>query len=204
MSTFKTTNGVKYVIDIKTKDAKAVKELLKYPADGKPVDILEAVETGTLAGIYNDIGLLVDVVFVLCLDQIKENFDIAKYDLDNAKSYALQPELAAESPLTKASRWFGGTVDGDSVIEMITAFTEAVINFTPSETRREAMRAILAREKEIAKLESEYRIKSVEKMYEKTKQQLAKRWETLATQQQEKLLKELDGHIDSFMNSQEF
>jgi hypothetical protein len=66
------------------------------------------------------------------------------------------------------------------------------------------MKAILAREKEIAKLESEYRIKSVEKMYEKTKQRLAKRWETLEAQQQEKLLNELDGHIDTFMNSQEF
>jgi hypothetical protein len=178
MASFKTTNGITYIIDIKTKDVKAVKELVKYP-DGQPVDIFEAAETGTLASIYQDMETLVNVVFVLCLDQIKENFDLKKYDEQNAKSYQLQPELGEEPPITKASRWFGNTINGDVMIEIIEALLEAVINFTPSESRRQAMRTILAREKEMEKIESEMRIKSIEKVFNKKQGQLEKIWDNL-------------------------
>jgi hypothetical protein len=202
MVNFKTTNGITYILDIKTKDIKAVKELVKYP-DGKQVDIFEAAETGTLASIYKDIETLINVVFVLCLDQIKEHFDLKKYDENNQKTYEFIPELKDEPAITKASRWFGNTINGDSVIEIIDAFIEAVINFTPSESRRNAMRMILAKEKEIEKLEMDYRQKSINQMFTQTQNQLENRWTKLTANQQKALQNQLDGQFNSLLNTQE-
>jgi hypothetical protein len=191
MTNFKTSNGIVLTIELKTKDMRAVKELVNY-SDGKPVDILEAAETGTLNGIYGDIATLVDVVFVLCLDQIKQVFDVKKYDEENQKTYDLFPDQATEPVLTKASRWFGSVINGDSLIQMIDAFNEAVINFTPNENRRKALKTILDREKEIEKMEAEYRMATVNQMFERTKNNLDKRWEQI----QQNLETELDGQFD--------
>lgn len=191
MTNFKTSNGIVLTIELKTKDMRAVKELVNY-SDGKPVDILEAAETGTLNGIYGDIATLVDVVFILCLDQIKQVFDVKKYDEENQKTYDLFPDQATEPVLTKASRWFGSVINGDSLIQMIDAFNEAVINFTPNENRRKALKTILDREKEIEKMEAEYRMATVNQMFERTKNNLDKRWEQI----QQNLETELDGQFD--------
>jgi hypothetical protein len=161
-------------VNLKTKDLRTVKELVKYP-DGRPVDIAEAAETGTLAGIYGDLDTLVNVMFAVCLDQVKESFDLPKYDADNRTTYGLFPEQADEPPLTKASRWFGSLIDGDSLIGMIEAFQEAVINFTPSATRRTALQKILEKEREIDRMESEYRLAAVNRMFEQTRSGLENR-----------------------------
>jgi hypothetical protein len=195
MTTFITTNNLKFRIDIKTKDILAVKELVKY-SDGKPVDILEAVETGTLNGIYGDIETFVNVVFVLCLDQIKQYFDLQKYNEDNRKTYDLFPEQESEPAITKASRWFGSIIDGGALTAMIAAFNEAVINFTPNENRRTALKTILEREKEIERMEAEYRIATVNRMFERTKDNLDKRWENLSSQKVKELETRLDGQFD--------
>jgi hypothetical protein len=197
--TFKTTNGISFTVNIKTKDVLAVKNLVKYP-DGKPVDILEASETGTLAAIYGDLETFVNVMFVLCLDQIKEYFDVQKYDEQNQKTYTLFPDQSNEAVLVKASRWFGGILDGDSLIGMIQAFNEAIVNFIPSENRRRAMLTILAKEQEVERLETEYRIATVNRMYETTKNTMERRWENLTEQQARELIHVLDGQFDESMS----
>jgi hypothetical protein len=189
---FKTTNNIPFVIDIKTKDIFAVKKLVQYP-DGRPVDILEAAETGTLAAIYGDIETIVNVVFVLCLDQIKEHFNVQKYDGENKKTYELMPELADEPVLTKASRWFGSLIDGNSLIDIIESFKDAIVNFIPNESRRNAMKVILKKEKETEKLEEEYRIKTVNKIFDEAKTDMNNRWKKMEQMELQNLKETLDG-----------
>ena len=196
MSTFKTSNGITFTVDLKMKDAKAVKELVKYP-DGTPVDIFDAAETGTLSLIHGNVATLVDALFVICLDQIKEHFDVQKFDEANRKTYEMFPEQAAEPLLTKASRWFGSLVDGTALSEMEKAFEEAVVNFTPNENRKAALRAVLEKERETERLETEYRIKAVEMMFEQAKTDLGKRWENFSKQEIVKLMEQLDGQFGS-------
>jgi phenylacetate-coenzyme A ligase PaaK-like adenylate-forming protein len=64
------------------------------------------------------------------------------------------------------------------MIQMVEAFHEAIINFTPSENRRLAMRAIFDKEKEMERIEMECRITAVEVMYQKTEENLKRQWET--------------------------
>jgi hypothetical protein len=196
MSTFKTANGIKFTVDLKTKDVKAVKELVKYP-DGRAIDIFEAAETGMLHGIYGNIETLWDVMFVICLDQIKEHFDLQKFDEANRKTYELFPEQATEPPLTKASRWFGSIIDGNTLDEMVKAFNEAVVNFIPNENRRTALRTIFEKEQETERLESEYRIQTVNMMYEQTKATLSEQWDKIGKQEVQKLVSQLVGPFDS-------
>ncbi|MDR2169699.1 MAG: hypothetical protein LBP59_06125 [Planctomycetaceae bacterium] len=202
MSNFTSTNGITYVLDIKTKDVKAVRELIKY-SDGKPVDLFEAAETGTLAAIMHNIALLIDVVFVLCLDQVKENFNLEKYDNENKKTYELRPELELESRLTKASRWFGNSIDGDTVIKIVDAFSEAIVNFIPSESRRQTLQVVLAKEKEIEQIEAELQMKSAERTFQKTKELIIKRWDQISETKQQEVKEILDGQFNSSTNTQE-
>ena len=196
MSTFTMSNGISFVIDLKMKDAKAVKELVKYP-DGKPVDIFEAAETGSLSLIHGDVATLVDTVFIICLDQIKEHFDVQKFDELNRKTYELFPEQASETLLQKASRWFGNLIDGNAIDDMTKAFEEAVINFIPNENRKAALRAILEKERETARIESDYQVKAVHMLFEQAKKNLGKRWENFSKKEAQKLLDQLDGQFDS-------
>jgi hypothetical protein len=193
---FTTTNQIKFDIDIKTKDIFNVKKFVQYD-DGRPVDILEASETGTLAQIYGDIRTMVDVAFYLCLDQIKEHFDLQKYDTENQKAYEFQPELSGETTLVKASRWFGSIIDGNTLFEIIESFKDAVVNFTPDENRRKALRVILDKERETQKLESEYRIKTVNKIFEQAEADLGNRWKKLENQELQNIRQTLDGLTDS-------
>jgi hypothetical protein len=199
---FITTNKIKFNVDLRTKDVFTVKNFVQYE-DGRPVDILEASETGTLTMIYGDIKTMVDVMFYLCLDQIKEHFDVQKYDTENQKTYEFQPELATETTLVKASRWFGSIINGNTLYEMIESFKDAVVNFTPDENRRKALRAILDKERETQKLESEYRIKTVNKIFEQAKTDLGDRWRRLETQELQNLKTTLDGLIGLSGNTPE-
>jgi hypothetical protein len=202
MSNFKTTSGITFNVTLKTKDVLVVREMVKYE-NGKQVDIFEAAETGTLARIYGDLKILIDVMFVICLDQIKEYFDVKKFDESNQKTYELFPDQADEPPVVKASRWFGSILDGDSVGQIIEAFKESVINFTPSATRRAALQTIMIKEKEIEQLETEYRLNTLNKIYETTKNSMEQRWEILAKQKQKEIMSELDGRSEISTSTQE-
>ena len=194
MPAFKTSDQNTWIIDITTGKVMMVKNLCQYP-DGKPVDIFEAVETGILSGISGDIKTLVDVTFVLCLDQVKEKFDLAAFDAANKSAYEFFPDQAAEPVLTKASRWFGSLVDGDTLLGMIEAFHEAVVNFIPNGNRRQALRTILDREKEIANLESELRITAANRYFDRARAGVETRMEKLVAREEENLEAVLDGHF---------
>jgi len=179
MSSFKTNSGLTFTLNIRTKDIDAVRDNVRYP-DGKPVDILEAAETGTLAGIYGDVKTLVDTVFFLCLPQIKEHFDLQEYDRESEWEYELHPDRKKESAVIKASRWFGAQVDGDVLMTMKEAFYEAAVNFIPNENRRQAMRLIIEKEKEMERMETELQLKTVETLYGQAADRMRERYNAAA------------------------
>lgn len=201
-TTFQTPNGITFLVNIKTKDALLVKDLVKYP-DGRPVDIFEAAETGEIMAIHADIKTFVDVIFVLCLDQIKEYFSVTAYDEANRGTYELFPEQANEPPLTKASRWFGQMIDGTTLIAIIGAFQEAVVNFIPNENRRNSLRMVLEKHKALEALEMEYQRKTAERMFEATEKNLEKLWEAKEATVTGDLSRELAGQFGLSGNTPE-
>jgi hypothetical protein len=154
MSIFRDSQGTDWTIEIKIQHIEAVKRLCKDKF-GRPIDLLEIIETGNLDQIINDIELLVDIVFVLCYQQVKELFDVAEYDKNNAEMYELIPEWKKESTMIKASRWFGNRLNGETLITLIEAFQEGLIDFFPNESKRAALRKIIAKEKELEQIQNE-------------------------------------------------
>jgi hypothetical protein len=154
MSTFKDSQGTDWILEIKIQHIEAVKRLCKDHT-GKPVDLLYIIETGNLEQLIRDIELLVNVVFVLCYQQVKELFDVTEYDKNNAEMYELIPEWKTESAMTKASRWFGQRLNGETLITLIEAFQEGLIDFFPNESRKAALRQIIAKQKELERIQNE-------------------------------------------------
>ncbi len=165
MPSFKDSNGEAWVVEIKTQSVQAIKNLCKDAAE-KPIDLLAAIENGQLDQLIGNIELLVDMVFVLCIDQVKERFDVAKYDKDNEHMYELIPEWADEPTMTKASRWFGQRLNGGAVMELIEAFQEALIDFFPNEGRKKALRHIMEKNQELDRIQNEESVQLIDRAFE--------------------------------------
>ncbi|MDR2643431.1 MAG: hypothetical protein LBC74_11630 [Planctomycetaceae bacterium] len=154
MPNFKDLTNFEWSIDIKIKHIEAVKRLCKDQS-GHPIDLLELIEKGLLDQLLNDINLLIEIVFVLCYDQIKEQFNVTEYDADNADLFEMIPEWKKESTMKKASRWFASRIDGATLTQLVEAFQEALIDFFPSESRKAALRKIIAKAKELERIQDE-------------------------------------------------
>jgi hypothetical protein len=154
MSCFTDTQNTVWIIEIKIQHIEAVKRLCKDKL-GRPIDLLEVIETGNLDQLINDIELLVNIVFVLCYQQVKELFDVTEYDKNNADMYELIPEWKKESTMTKASRWFGGRLNGETLITLVESFQEGLIDFFPNESKKAALKKIIAKEKELEQIQNE-------------------------------------------------
>jgi hypothetical protein len=154
MPNFKDFTDFEWSIDIKIKHIEAIKKLCK-DQNGLPVDLLELIEKGLLDQLLNDINLLIEIVFVICYDQIKEQFNITEYDADNADLFEMIPEWKKESTMKKANRWFTSRIDGTTLTPLIEAFQEALIDFFPNESRKAALRKIIAKSKELERVQDE-------------------------------------------------
>ncbi|MDR1478142.1 MAG: hypothetical protein LBJ00_04295 [Planctomycetaceae bacterium] len=150
MSNFKDSSGRDWTIKIKTESADLVKKYC-HDQQGKPIDLFRAIELNQIEQILFDVELLVNIVFVLLRDQVYEVFDVDEYNCKQADLYEDFPELKNEPKMGKASRWFGGCVDGDVLRQMLVAFEEAIIDFFPSESKRETIRKALNKIREIEK-----------------------------------------------------
>jgi predicted nucleic acid-binding protein len=148
MSNFKDSSGYEWSIDLKIQHIEAVKKLCRDQG-GHPVDLLELIEKGILDQLLSDINLLIEIVFVICYEQSKEQFNVADYDTEKADMYEMIPEWKKESNMKKASRWFSGRIDGATLYQLIEAFQDALIDFFPSESRKAALRKIIAKSKEL-------------------------------------------------------
>lgn len=151
MITFQDKDGKSWTLDIRTSDVWRVKKLVK-DREGKPVDLLVMTERADFAPIKNDIATLVDVLAVLCHEEIQARFSVEQYDRDNAGMYEMIPELRDEPQMKKAFRWFADQICSRNLPEVVEAFIDAMINFTPSLHRREALKKIHDAEKNLEEI----------------------------------------------------
>jgi len=161
MSTFKDTNGTEWSLEIKLRHVEEIRRYCKG-RDGKPIDLLSIIESGNLERLVNDIELVVNIVFVICYDQVREQFNLADYDAQHREEYEMFPELKAESEKVKASRWFGGLLNGQALTALADAFVEALVNFFPNESRKTALKKILEKSKEVERMQCDEMIRQID------------------------------------------
>lgn len=151
MSHFTDAAGDVWVLDIKVADVERVKKLV-FDKHGLPIDLLAVTERGDFRQIKNDLATAINVIQVLCLDQIGHRFDLEKYDAENEALYEMIPEWRGESRMQKASRWLAARINHEVLPAMMEAFYEALLNFTSSPSRRDAMKSIYDGECALEKL----------------------------------------------------
>jgi len=158
MSTFKDANGQDWVLDIKFHHVEKIK---RYPIskDGKPFDLLAILEKENLETLMIDFEQLINIVFVICYEQVKERFDLAAYDEANKEDYEMFPELKVESAMFKAARWFAQQLNGQAIQELSEAFEEALLNFYPNQNRKDALKKILEKQRELERMQCEEAIR---------------------------------------------
>lgn len=130
---------------------RGVERVRKYVQDpeGKSVDLLDVAERSFLARISGDLQTMVNTVFFLCYDDVLERFDLATYDREHAKEYAMEPDLATLSPMQKAANWFGERIGGDTLLAMTEAWEAAILNFIPNPHIREGIQRVAAKTREL-------------------------------------------------------
>lgn len=171
---FSDSFGRVWDIEITADGVENVRSLVKS-ADGTAVDLFEATEKGNFEVLKN-IKTITEVVFVLCLPQIMSEFDAEAYDRENANVYELLPARKTAQKTQKASWWFSSGLTGSVLEEMTEALLQALVNFTSNPGRREAIRKVLEKEKELEKIAFE---QSVEKMTSKMDKILKEKMDAL-------------------------
>lgn len=159
MTTFTDARGIKFYISIREKDARMVKHLVTGP-DGKPLDLFQLVDEGKLYTVYGSARLMLDVVFVICLDQIKSHYCDAKFEAGHELELEVIPELKTNL-MKRMALWFGEGIGPEQIGEITAAFKEAVVNFTPSPHQRAVMRKLLESQEALEKTLSEARIQTI-------------------------------------------
>lgn len=153
MASFKDTRNITFSLDIKQKDTVMVRNLLK-DAEGKPLDLLAMADTGNLHQLFGRAQLMLDTVFLICLDQVKEHFSEEDFDRSHDVELETIPGLRT-SKLQKMAFWFGEGVGPEQIPEITNAFKEAIVNFTPNPYQREALRRVIANQEALEKAQME-------------------------------------------------
>lgn len=153
MASFKDTRNITFSLDIKQKDTVMVRNLLK-DAEGKPLDLLAMADTGNLHQLFGRAQLMLDTVFLICLDQVKELFSEEDFDRSHDVELETIPGLRT-SKLQKMAFWFGEGVGPEQIPEITNAFKEAIVNFTPNPYQREALRRVIANQEALEKAQME-------------------------------------------------
>ena len=153
MASFKDTRNITFSLDIKQKDTAMIRNLLK-DAEGKPLDLLAMADTGNLHQLFGRAQLMLDTVFLICLDQVKELFSEEDFDRSHDVELETIPGLRT-SKLQKMAFWFGEGVGPEQIPEITNAFKEAIVNFTPNPYQREALRRVIANQEALEKAQME-------------------------------------------------
>ena len=74
MATFSDSKGQTYELTLNTGNVERVRSLV-LDDDGKSLDLLQMVDKGDFRSLKS-VAVLVDVAYVLCLQQISETFDV--------------------------------------------------------------------------------------------------------------------------------
>lgn len=153
MASFKDTRNITFSLDIKQKDTAMIRNLLK-DAEGKPLDLLAMADTGNLHQLFGRAQLMLDTVFLICLDQVKELFSEEDFDRSHDVELETIPGLRT-SKLQKMAFWFGEGIGPEQIPEITNAFKEAIVNFTPNPYQREALRRVIANQEALEKAQME-------------------------------------------------
>jgi hypothetical protein len=196
MSQFKDAVGDTWILDIKVADVERVKKLV-FDKNGVPVDLLAITERGEFKQIKNDIETTLNIIQVLCLEQIGRRFNVAKYDAENEYLYEAVPEWRDESRTRKASRWLAARINHEVLPAMMEAFFEALLNFTSSPSRRAALKSIYDGESELEKLTCQETVRQMQAAVKRSKkiitETLEKTGETLPEKLRQAMEKASEG-----------
>ena len=114
---FRDCEGAEWHIAIRFGDIQRVKAHVQG-ADQKPLDLCYIAETGDFKQVTDHIDILVRAVYWLLYNSIREYSGKTGND---------------------AQEWFYNRIDSDTLTQIVTAFYEAIINFTPFPVVRTAM-----------------------------------------------------------------
>jgi hypothetical protein len=185
---FKDANGTEWHLEIKIKHVEAIRQNCKW-GDGKPVDLLAILERGQLDRLIDDIETLVNVVFVVCFPQAMKLFDLAAYDAEMRWEYEMFPEMKTESEKIKASRWFGGLMNGQALLDLKKAFQEELVNFFPNETKKERLKKLVKKSEELERIQTEELLQQID--------EAAKETETMIRSETKKRMQEFISDVRS-------
>lgn len=158
MVSFADKNGKKWNLLVTYEIAERLETFVKLPS-GEGLNVFEIVEKGDFSPLKR-IKILVATAFYMAYDDIMRLFDQENFDRENEIWYASNPERKNENREQKAFRWFSSAIDGETLENLADAVPQAILNFTLSRDRREALSKILAAENE---LETEIIQQGVEK-----------------------------------------
>lgn len=147
MRAFQDKNGFEWQLILTFDKVEKVERFVK-DKDGKPVSIFAMTESGDFSPI-KDLKTLTKVGFFILLEDILAVFDLQNFDAENEALYEFFPELKIETKIQKAARFFSSLLDGPSLEALNEALMEEIVNFTLNPLRQQAMREILAKEKEL-------------------------------------------------------
>ena len=166
MTFFQDANGREWNLRITVKAVQDVREHVQNPETGEYFDLYEIVETGNFKPLKK-LDILVKTAFWLLYDEIIQEFDFQEFENAREKTgfYESFPEKKNQTRTQKMFDWFQTGLTGEVLEEMADALSEAIVNFTVSRTQKEALKEILASEKE---LETEAMKLGLEKFRERT------------------------------------
>ena len=195
MALFSDATGDVWVLDIKVADVERVKKLVTDKS-GVPIDLLAITERGEFKQLKNDIEISLNIIQVLCLEQIGQRFDVTQYDAENATLYEMIPEWRNESRMKKASRWLASRINHEVLPAMIEAFFEALLNFTSSPSRRDAMKSIYDGECELEALACQEAGRQMQTALKRSREIVTEAMEKAAEAVPEKLRKTLEKTLE--------
>lgn len=170
---FTDNRGIRFFLDIRQKDVLMVKNLV-VGADGKPLDLLDMADSGSLHMLYGRAQLMLDIVFILCLDQIKEHFD----DDEFLRTHEVELETMQglkSSKLKRLAVWFSEGIGPKQIETLTEAFLAAIVNFTPNPYQREALRKVFENQQTLEKTQAERALILADAKMEKINQELAEK-----------------------------
>ena len=190
MSQFKDSVGDVWILDIKVADVERVRKLVKGK-DGLPIDLLAITEQGGFKQLKN-IETALNIIQILCLEQIGMRFDLTKYDAENESIYEAIPEWRDESVMQKKSRWLANRINHEVLPTMMEALFEALINFTSSPSRRDAMKSIYDGERELEEISCRETVKNMAETLKRGQEIITRTMEKAAEKMPEMLQRKMD------------
>ncbi|MDO4574169.1 MAG: hypothetical protein Q4D98_03025 [Planctomycetia bacterium] len=147
MKSFTDKFGKSWPVEIRFKDIELIRSRLTDD-DGKPLNLLDLADQGRLYQILTSTQRMIEIVFLCCLDEVRESFQEEAFDSSHQAEAELIPALKTDR-IRKMGFWFGERLNGAAIEEMTEAFKEAIVDFTQNPHLRQALRTVLANQAQL-------------------------------------------------------